>query len=162
MLRNAIPVLLSVLALAGSEMAPMAEAAGAEGTFVVETAYAAVSAGDVETAITYLTDDAMFSVVPKSSRMSAPALVGKSEIGGWWTGTYKDNGRVEFANLVEDGDRATFTCLYYGDKLEKLGVSPAEFDGVAILRDGKIRVLVWSYTAAYEPKLKAALAKLAQ
>ncbi|WP_242500452.1 nuclear transport factor 2 family protein [Tropicimonas sp. IMCC6043] len=130
--------------------------------FVVEDAYAAVSAGDIAAAVEFLTEDAMFAVVPASSRMTAPALVGREEIGAWWTGTHADGGRVEFADLRMDGDRATFTCLYYGNKLESLGVSPAEFDGVAILRDGRIRVLVWSYSAEYEPRLKAALAKLSQ
>lgn len=131
-------------------------------SFVVEEAYAAVTAGDIATAVEYLTEDAMFSVVPASSRMPGAALVGREAIGAWWTGTHKDNGRVEFADLVMDGERATFTCLYHGDKLAKLGVSPAEFDGVAILRDGKIRVLVWSYTADYEPKMREAIAKLQQ
>ncbi|MDV7141652.1 nuclear transport factor 2 family protein [Tropicimonas sp. TH_r6] len=152
--------LVAALALALTLTVPNACAADSTDTFVVEAAYEAVSAGDIEAAVAFLTEDAMFTVVPASSRMPAPALVGKEQIGAWWSGTYKDNGRVEFANLTLDGDRASFTCLYHGSKLEKLGVSPAEFDGVAILRDGKIRALVWSYTAEYEPKLHAALAKL--
>lgn len=133
--------------------------AEAEAPFPVEAAYAAVSAGQIETALAYLTEDALFAVVPASSRMEGPALVGKDAIGAWWAGTHADNGRVEFADLKLDGPRATFTCRYHGDKLAALGVSPAEFDGVAILRDGKVRVLVWTYTADYEPRLREALAK---
>ncbi len=152
--------IVAALALAVALAVPKACAADSMEGFVVEAAYAAVSAGDIEAATAMLTEDAMFTVVPASSRMKAPALVGKEQIGAWWSGTHKDGGRVEFADLVQSGDRASFTCLYYGNKLEKLGVSPAEFDGVAILRDGKIRALVWSYTAEYEPKLQAALAKL--
>ncbi|SFC51405.1 nuclear transport factor 2 family protein [Tropicimonas isoalkanivorans] len=153
-----IPICAAVVALALAAPAYSAE----EGeTFVVEAAYAAVSAGDVDAAVDMLTEDAVFAVVPAPGRMGAPALAGKEAIRGWWAGTYKDNGRVEVSDLKLDGGRATFTCLYYGDHFETLGISPAEFDGTAILRDGKIRVLVWSYTEAYEPKLKAAFAKAA-
>jgi hypothetical protein len=58
-----------------------------------------------------------------------------------------------------DGDRAIFRALYFGKRLEKIEMSPAEFEGVAVLRDGKVRVLVLAYTADYEPKLRAAMAK---
>ncbi len=152
----AMALVLTVILPAGS-----VGASDAEDMFAVDAAYAAVTEGDLETAVSYLTEDAVFAVVPASSRMKAPALVGREEIRNWWAGTHKDNGRVEINDLAMDGVRATFTCLYYGDKLEKLGVSPAEFDGAAVLRDGKIRVLVWSYTVEYEPRLKAALAKIA-
>lgn len=162
MLRNSTYTLLAALAIAAAMPGLRAGAETPIDGFVIEKAYTAVSAGDIETAVAFLTDDAMFAVVPASSRMKAPALVGKEEIGAWWSGTHKDGGRVEFFDLVEDGDRLSFTCFYHGKKLAKLGVSPAEFDGVAILRDGKIRALVWSYSAEYEPKLRAALAKLQQ
>ncbi len=151
-----LPIFATALVFAFA--VPATTAVAGEAAFPVEAAYAAVSAGDLDTAVELLTEDAVFAVVPASSRMDGPALVGKEAIRAWWAGTHKDNGRVEFANLKVDGARASFTCLYHGSKLEKLGVSPAEFDGVAILRDGKIRVLVWSYSADYEPRLLEALA----
>lgn len=157
-MRTTIGLVALATALAAT---PPAWSSDTSETFVVEKAYAAVSEGDIDAALSYLTDDAMFAVVPASKRMNATALVGKDDIGAWWAGTHKDNGRVAFADLEVDGARATFTCLYYGDMLARLGISPAEFDGVAILRDGKIRVLVWSYSADYEPRLREALAKTA-
>ena len=73
---------------------------------------------------------------------------------------HKDNGRFEVGEVMMDGDRASFDGRYYGDRLEKIGMSPAEFDGVVVLRDGKVRLLALSYSAEYAPKLRAAMAKM--
>lgn len=127
--------------------------------FPVQLIYDKVTEGDIEGAKEYLTDNAVYLIVTAPGPWEAPALVGPEAIGKWWTGIHKENGRFEVSDLMTDGDRSTFTGLYYGDRLEKIGMSPAEFDGLAVLRDGKVRVLALSYSAEYEPKLRAAAAQ---
>lgn len=124
--------------------------------FPVQIVYDKVAEGDIDGAKEYLTNNAVFVIVTAPGPWNVPALVGPGAIGDWWAGIHKDNGRLEVSNLMMDGDRATFMAIYYGDRLEEMGVSPAEFDGLAVLRDGKIRLLALSYSAEYEPKLQAA------
>ncbi len=131
--------------------------AGDASKFPIQTLYDTVTAGDTDAATEYLTEDALYVLVPAPGPWEAPALVGREAISAGWKGMQKDNGRFEVVDLKTDGDRATFTGLYYGDRLEKIEMSPAEFDGLAISRDGKILVLLLSYTADYGPKLRAAM-----
>lgn len=127
--------------------------------FPVQPMFDKVSAGDIDGATEYLTSNAVYVIVTAPGPWSTPALVGPEAIGQWWEGMHKDNGRFEVSELQIDGDRATFVGHYFGDRLENWEVSPAEFDGLAVLRDGKVRVLALSYSADYEPKLKAARLK---
>ncbi len=127
--------------------------------FPVQPMFDKVAAGDIDGATEYLTDNAVYVVVTAPGPWLTPALVGPGAIGQWWEKLHEDNGRMEVSEPVIDGDRATFVGHYYGDRLEKWGVSPAEFDGLAVLRDGKVRLLALSYSADYEPKMLAALAK---
>lgn len=125
--------------------------------FPIQTLYDTVTAGDTTAATDYMTENALYVLVPAPVPWEGPALVGRDAISAWWKGMQKGNGRFEVVGLKSDGDRATFTALYYGDRLEKIEMSPAEFDGLAISRDGKIQVLLLSYSANYLPKLRAAM-----
>lgn len=153
MLRIIVVCALAIL------VAPPSIADDTSTDFPVQLIYDKVSEGDIEGATDLLTNDAVFLVVTAPGLWSTPALVGPEAIGKWWTGIHKDNGRFEVSDLVVGGDRSIFTGLYHGDRLDNWGVSPAEFDGLAVLRDGKVRLLALSYSADYEPKLDAARKK---
>lgn len=151
------------IALAGSIALATAlpVSAGDDGKLPIQALYDQVTAGDIEAAVDRLTEDAVYMIVPAPKPWGAPGLVGRDAIAKWWMGMHKDNGRIEVSDVEMEGDRAIFRALYYGDRLAKIEMSPAEFEGLTVLRDGKVRILVMSYSADYEPKLRAAMAKRA-
>jgi len=153
---------LRTIALAGSiALAGVQPVFADDSELPVQMIYDKVTAGDIDGAVGHLTENAVYMVVTAPRPWDSPALVGRDAIRRWWQGVYKDNGRVEVSEVEMDGDRAIFRALYYGDRLAKIEMSPAEFEGLAVMRDGKVRVLVMSYSADYEPKLRAAMAKRA-
>ncbi len=127
--------------------------------FPVQPMFDKVAAGDINGATEYLTENAVYLIVTAPGPWLAPALVGPGKIGQWWNRLHEGNARFKVSELVTDGDRSTFVAHVYSDRLENWGVSPAEFDGLAVLRDGKVRLLALSYSADYEPRLQAARKK---
>lgn len=152
---------LRTFALAGSVALAAALPAFSSdyGKLPVQQIYDQVTAGDIETAVGQLTENAVYMIVPAPQPWGAPGLVGRDAIAKWWTGMHKDNGRIEVSEVEMDGDRAIFRALYYGDRLAKIDMSPAEFEGLAVLSGDKVKVLVMSYSDDYLPKLRAAMAK---
>lgn len=124
----------------------------------IQAMYDKVTAGDIAGAVAHLTEDAVYVIVPAPEPWGAPGVSGREAIAGWWDGMHKDNGRFEVQDLTVNGDRAIFRGLYFGDRLERIGMSPAEFEGTAVMRDGKVRLLAVVYSADYEPRLRAAMA----
>lgn len=126
--------------------------------FVVEAVYAAVSAGDIDAALELLADDAVLTILPAPMGQEDAAFVGKEEIRAWYEALHAGNSRAEFDNVRMDGDRATWTARFWNDLFESLGIAPAEFEGVAILHDGKVQSMIWSQSAEFKAKMDARMA----
>ena len=151
----------TALAASVALAAALPVSAGDDGNLPVQALYDQVTAGEIDAAVGQLTENAVYMIVPAPKPWGAPGLVGREAIAKWWTGMHKDNGRIEVSDVKMDGDRAIFQAHYYGDRLAKIDMSPAEFEGLAVMSDGKIRVLVMAYSDDYLPKLRAAMAKRA-
>ena len=138
----------------------LSTAAGAQSTemesepqFAVEAAYAAVTAGDMDAALELLTDDAVLMIV--SPQLAAATHVGKEEIRAWFEVLHADGFSAEFSDVVVDGGRVTFRADTYGGLFESMELAPGEFEGVAIVQNGKVRSMTWALTEEFEARMLA-------
>ncbi|MBT8458839.1 MAG: nuclear transport factor 2 family protein [Boseongicola sp.] len=117
--------------------------------FVVQKVYDAAMSGNNEVALSMVTDDVFFTVLPAPGHpiwQGAPYLSGKDAVGAWWEFLASDNSRLEIVELKVEGNRAMFLFEFYGDFLKGLDVEPAMSDVMAILREGKIHGMMLSFT----------------
>jgi ketosteroid isomerase-like protein len=123
---------------------------------VVEAAYAAVQANDLERAGTYLADDVVLVLVPPPPGTNG-TFVGKDAVLGWFENLIKNNFAIEFSNADVSGNRVSITNRTWVDDLP---IAPVEFDGTGIVQDGLIKTLSWVITPDSMAKLEAAIAQL--
>lgn len=147
-------VMLTMLAASNSVAAQEEEMNPAE---VVAAVYAAVGAGDIESAVSMLADDAVLVLIPPPQGLDG-TFIGKEEIGAWYQGLAAGNGRSEFSDISVAGNTASMKLAFYHDSFEGLGIAPAEFDGVAVVQDGLVKSLSWVFTPAFAAKMDAAMA----
>jgi hypothetical protein len=57
------------------------------------------------------------------------------------------------------GNAATWKAHWWGTYFVNLGVAPAEFEGISITQDGKLKAATWVLTKAFQAKLEAAIAR---
>ena len=124
---------------------------------VVEAAYAAVQANDLERAGTYLADDVVLVLVPPPPGTNG-TFVGKDAVLGWYENLIKNNFAIEFSDADVSGNRVSITNQTWVDDLP---IAPVEFDGTGIVQDGLIKTLSWVITPDSAAKLEAAIAQLA-
>jgi len=150
-------VMLAMLAASNSVAAQEEEMNPAE---VVAAVYAAVGAGDIESAVSMLADDAVLVLIPPPQGLDG-TFIGKKEIGDWYQGLAAGNGRSEFSDISVAGNTASMKLAFYHDSFEGLGIAPAEFDGVAVVQDGLVKSLSWVFTPAFAAKMEATVAQQA-
>jgi ketosteroid isomerase-like protein len=122
---------------------------------IVNAWVAALNAGDVDGALSYLADDAVLTFIPPPIPGDDGIFSGKDEIRGWYEGLVAAQGVTTKGDCTVEGEQVT--CLHdkYTDAdLQKMGVDYLEMEWVATVRDGKIQ----GYTATMTPE---SLAKLA-
>lgn len=123
---------------------------------VVEAIYAEIEDQDVDAAVALLAEDAVLTLVPPPAGLDG-TFIGKEEIGEWFEGLAVDNGRFEFSNISVNGNTATMKLLSYSGFFDSLGISPAEFDGVAVVQDGLLKSLSFVFTPEFGAKMGAAM-----
>lgn len=161
---NSPKLLIASVAIAAASV-KFAIAADAPSDYPVQAAFDAVAVGDVPTAVSYLSEDVVFTTLPVP--VTAPVklwkehriLIGREEVSEWWEFGVMDNFRVKIRDLQLDGNRATFTADFWSKFFDELGVTPLESDGLAIIREGKVQLLVLSSTPEALAKVGAAKSK---
>lgn len=123
---------------------------------VVEAIYAEIEDQDVDAAVALLAEDAVLTLVPPPAGLDG-TFIGKAEIGEWYEGLAADNGRFEFSDISVNGNTATMKLLFYSGFFDSLGISPAEFDGVAVVQDGLLKSLSFVFTPEFGAKMGAAM-----
>ena len=109
---------------------------------VIAGVFGAMGAGDIDAAVAFFQEDAVYVAVPSPWDDKA-ALVGPEQI-GWWLGFLADdNSTIDIYDLKVDGNRVTFGGDFAGDHFRKKGIDVIPLDGVAILKDGLIQGLMW-------------------
>jgi len=137
------------------------ETVQAEPQFVVETVYDAVEAGDIDAALELLADDAVLTVLPAPDGQEDAAFVGKDEIRTWYEGLHADNPHTEFHDVTVTGNRATWKAEWWGDFFRSIDLAPAQFEGVAVIQDGKVSSMIWANTPEYVERMNQRMAILA-
>lgn len=143
-----------LLLTSGSAFSPVA-AQSTETIEIMEQIYAAIAEGDVDTALSYVADDAVLTLLPPPEG-STGVFAGKEEIRGWWEFLVTFNPRVEFSDVVITGNRATWRAKYWGDDFAAMGIAPAEFEGVHITRNGLLQSATWVFTAEFQARFEQA------
>ena len=127
---------------------------------VVAAVYAALDAGDVDAALEFLDDDAVLAIVPPPDGIDG-SYVGKEEIGAWYDQLVAGRSRSEISDVMTVGNRVTMHLVFSDDFIAGLGIGPAEFDGTAVVQDGKVKTLSWVFTPEFSAKMDAAMATAA-
>lgn len=146
----AIVVLVLMLALPGTLLAqePDPEA-------LARSAYEALNAGDVESALALYTGDAVLSLGAFGS------FSGKEELRGSFENEVAKHATWELSDFQVEGDTVTFTSRYTNDDLQAIGVT-LEGTEVITIQDGKIATDTFTVTDESMAALQAAMATLPQ
>lgn len=120
---------------------------------VARTWSEALNAGDVETALACLADDAVITL-----SLAPPGddgiYTGQAEIRGWYEAMAEAHGQSSLSDCQVEGDTVTCWNRYSDDGLQSMGVDFIEGTWTAVIADGKIQ----SYTNDVSPE---SLAKFA-
>lgn len=153
--------LVFVFALALLGPSALAQTTEAEPQFLVEAVYDAVEAGDIDAAIELLADDAVLTVLPAPEGQADAAFVGKDEIRVWYEGLYADNPYVEFHDVSASGNCVSWKAEWWGDFFRSIDLAPAQFEGAAVIQDGKVSSMIWANTPEYVERMNQRMATLA-
>lgn len=123
---------------------------------VVAAIYAAVGKGDVELAASMLADDAVLVLIPPPEGQDS-TFIGKEKISAWFEELASMNGRFEFSDISVAGNTVSMKLAFYADFFENLGISPAEFDGAAVVQEGLWKSVSWVFTPEFRAKMEAAV-----
>lgn len=114
---------------------------------VADAWQAALNAGDIDKALSFLAEDAVVSIVPPGPD-GVGSYTGYAEIRGWYETMVAAKGSTTLSGCKIDG--GTISCLdtYSDEGLKSMGVDFIEGQWVAVVSGGKIR----SYTATITPE----------
>ena len=105
----------------------------------------ALAAGDIDTALSYLADDAIVAIIPAGPDGDG-SYTGPAEIRGWYETIVGANGVGTLSECITDGENLTCFNTYTDDGLKSLGVDSIEGEWVAVFRDGKIQSYTFNIT----------------
>jgi hypothetical protein len=135
--------------------------AGARSVAVVHGYTAAANAGDLDAAMSYWADDAIYTVLP-SAFTGQSEFIGKAQIRALVETFAAQHGRSEIDEpLAVDGERVSGRFRSANDSLRDLGIDSLDSEAEAIVRDGKIQSATFRLTAESIARLGAARAALA-
>ncbi|MCL7454509.1 MAG: nuclear transport factor 2 family protein [Anaerolineae bacterium] len=111
---------------------------------------AALNAGDVDAALSYLGDDVQITPSPGMT------FTGKEEVRGWYEGLVAANSQNTLGDCTVDGENVTCDLVFTNDDFQAAGIASVDGELVLVVRDGKIR----TYTFNLSPESLAALSQL--
>jgi hypothetical protein len=112
----------------------------------------ALNAGDIDTALSHLADDAVVQIVPPAPGTSG-VFSGKEEIRGWYENLLAQHGVGTLSDCQVDGENVTCVNTYAEDSLRSLGLDSIVGEWVAVVREGKLQ----SYTFTQSDESLAAM-----
>lgn len=141
--RTLVGLLAMVLAICAGCAAPQP----ADPLALVNSWQAALNAGDVDKALSFLAEDAMVTIVPAGPDGDG-VYSGRAEIRGWYQTVAGGKGTGALRDCQTAGDTVTCLSTYADDGLKGMGVDSIQGQWVATLRDGRIQ----SYTFTISPE----------
>ena len=117
----------------------------------------AQNAGDVDTALAFLADDAFITLVPPPMEGHDGVFRGKEEIRAWWENLYSLNGASTVSDCQVEGETVTCQLNYTDDSLKALGLDSIDNEFVVIVREDKIQTYTVTMTEESVAELMAAM-----
>jgi ketosteroid isomerase-like protein len=114
----------------------------------------ALNASDVDTALSYLADEAVVTMVPPATPDDDGIFTGKDEIRGWYEGLVAAEGVATLSDCQVEGESVTCIDTYTDGGLQAMGIDAIEGPLVLIVREGKVQ----SYTFTMSPESMAKFA----
>jgi hypothetical protein len=112
----------------------------------------ALNAGDIDSALSYLADDAVVQIVPAAPGTSG-IFTGKGEVRGWYETIVGQHGVTALSDCQVDGETVTCVNNYAEDSFRSLDIDFVVGEWVAVVREGKLQ----SYTFTMSDESLAAL-----
>jgi hypothetical protein len=103
------------------------------------------NAGDVEAAVAFFANDAVYNIIPPPPGVPG-TYTGQDEIRGRITDIVALNAAIEIELRQVEGDKVTTLTRYVDDGLRGLGLTFIEGIEEYIVRDGKITSYTWTTT----------------
>lgn len=150
-------LLLAVMTVSGSVAAQ--ESPPADPASVIKAVYAAIEARDLDAAAGLLADDMVLTLIPPPPGLDG-VFIGKEAVRGWYEGLAEGNGRFEIVDVTVSGNRATSKLKFWDDSFVAMGIAPAEFDGVNIAQNGKLKSATWIFTEEFMVRFEAAMQQM--
>ena len=123
---------------------------------VVNAWVAALNAGDIDGALSYVADDAVVTIVPPAPGTSG-VFTGKEEIRGWYEAIVGEHGVTTLSDCQVDGETVTCVNTYTADSITAMGLDSLVAEWVAVVRDGKLQSYSWTITEESLATLMAAM-----
>lgn len=133
-------LILAILALPIPLYAQETDAAA-----VVMARAGAFNAGDVEAAVAFFADDAVYNIIPAPPGVPG-TYTGQDEIRGRITDIVALNAAIELELRQVEGDKVTTLTKYSDDGLRGLGLAFIEGIEEYTVQDGKITAYTWTTT----------------
>ena len=124
---------------------------------VINTWHDAMNAGDVDTALATLSDDAFIKLVPPPMEGHDGTFSGKEAIRGWWENLHTLNGESTLSDCQVDGETITCILRYTDDSLKDLGLDFIDNEFAAVVQGGKIQTYTATMTGESLTRLMAAM-----
>ncbi len=110
-------------------------------------------AGDLEGALAYYADDAVYRL-----EFMDETYAGADEILAWWEELQEQHFDIEVEVVNVDGNKVTTRTKTWMDFTREMGIAPLEATEVYVVEDGKITSGTWTPTEETVAKLQAAMA----
>ncbi|MEA3335162.1 MAG: serine hydrolase [Chloroflexota bacterium] len=137
-----IAVVLSACVAPAAPAPAVAPEAADEGQAVITAWQDALNAGDIDTALSQLTEDATIEIVPPPPGMDG-IFSGKEAIRAWWEPQVAGNAVSEVLSMEMDGDHWVIEETWVDDDMKALGIESLLFVIEGEMEGDKIK----SYTA---------------
>jgi hypothetical protein len=114
---------------------------------IIDAWVADLNAGDIDSALSYLADDAVVTIVPPAPGTSG-VYTGKEEIRGWYEGIVGEHGVTTLSDCQVDGETVTCVNTYTGDSFTSMGLDLVVAEWVAVVHYGQLQL--YTYTMSDE------------
>lgn len=111
---------------------------------VVNAWHDAINEYDIDTALSYLADGAVVTIVPP---LEGSGIFSGKEVRGLYEGFVAANFACTLSDCQVDGETVTCINTYTDDGLQAMGVDFMEGEWVATVRDGKIQSYTYTISA---------------
>lgn len=120
----------------------------------------AMNAGDLDTVLSYMADDATIQLVPPPMEGHDGVFSGKKALREWYERLIALHSVGTIHELQVSGDQVTATLNYTDDELKSIGIDSIDNHWIIKFRNGKIQGYTVTMTDESLAKLMAAMSRL--